>query len=204
MLKICLLTAFIGHLLCWYCDCLITYTPDGRFSAKMLENNTQLSELMKRMPLKRPMISIVLGIFALIMSFCGFLSLCEWMRHFSEVYSALMLAGAVAFTTCVIPHHVICGLVEWFYIRFGRTDEARKAVLEFFRKTSATMVICYLGLLLFSVSFFIAVVTGTTSFPRWACVFNTLPLFLVLSPFKIAGSGNIANGLMFLALFFII
>ena len=38
MLKICLLTAFIGHLLCWYCDCLITYTSDGRFSAKMLED----------------------------------------------------------------------------------------------------------------------------------------------------------------------
>lgn len=204
MLKICLLTAFIGHLLCRYCDCLITYTPDGRFSAKMLEDNTQLSELMKRMPLKRPMISIVLGIFALIMSFCGFLSLCEWMRQFSGVYAAIMLTGAVAFTTCVIPHHVICGLVEWFYIRLGRTDEARKAVLEFFRKTSATMIICYLGLLLFSVSFFIAVVTGTTSLPRWTCVFNTLPLFLVLSPFKIAGSGNIANGLMLLALFFII
>ena len=204
MLKICLLTAFIGHLLYWYCDCLITYTPDGRFSAKMLEDNTRLSELMKRMPLKRPMLSIVLGIFALIMSFCGFLSLCGWMRQFSGAYAALMLIGAVAFTTCVIPHHVICGLVEWFYICFGRTDEARKAVLEFFRKTSATMVICYLGLLMFSVSFFIAVVTGTTSLPRWTCVFNTLPLFLALSPFKIAGSGNIANGLMFLALFFII
>ena len=130
MLKICLLIAFIGHLLCWYCDCRITYTPDGRFSAKMLEDNTRLSELMKRMPLKRPMISIVLGIFALIMSFCGFLSLCEWMRQFSGVYAALMLAGAVAFTTCVIPHHVICGLGEWFYIRLGRTDDARKAVLD--------------------------------------------------------------------------
>ena len=44
MLKLCLLTAFIGHLMCWYCDCLITYTPDGRFSAKMLNDNEQLSE----------------------------------------------------------------------------------------------------------------------------------------------------------------
>ena len=58
MLKICLLTAFIGHLLCWYCDCLIAYTPDGRFSAKMLEDNTKLSELMKRMPLKRNVIKL--------------------------------------------------------------------------------------------------------------------------------------------------
>ena len=203
MLKICLFTAFIGHLLCWYCDCLITYTPDGRFSAKMLKDNDQLSELLKRMPLKRSMRSIVLGIFALIMSFCGFLSLCDWMRQFSGTYAALMIIGAVSFTACVIPHHVICGLVEWFYIRLGRTDEARKAVLLFFRKTSATMIICYAGLLLFSAAFFSAAVTGTTSLPRWACVFNTLPLFVLISPLKIAGSGNIANGLMFLALFFI-
>ena len=117
MLKLCLLTAFIGHLMCWYCDCLITYTPDGRFSAKMLNDNEQLSELLKDMPLKRPMRSIMLGVFALIMSFCGFLALSEWMRQFSSVYAVIMLIGAVVFTTCVIPHHVICGLVEWLYIK---------------------------------------------------------------------------------------
>lgn len=66
------------------------------------------------------------------------------------------------------------------------------------------LLTAFIGHLLFSVSFFIAVVTGTTSLPRWACVFNTLPLFMLISPLKIAGSGNIANGLMFLALFFII
>lgn len=200
MLKLCLLTAFIGHLMCWYCDCLITYTPDGRFSAKMLNDNEQLSELLKDMPLKRPMRSIMLGVFALIMSFCGFLALSEWMRQFSNVYAVIMQIGAVLFTTCVIPHHVICGLVEWLYIKLGRTDNARKAVLDFFRKTSATMIVCYTGLLIFSVTFFIAVLTGTTALPKWACIFNTLPLFLIISPFKVTGSGNIVNAAMFLAL----
>ena len=200
MLKLCLLTAFIGHLMCWYCDCLITYTPDGRFSAKMLNDNEQLSELLKDMPLKRPMRSIMLGVFALIMSFCGFLALSEWMRQFSNVYAVIMLIGAVLFTTCVIPHHVICGLVEWLYIKLGRTDDARKAVLDFFKKASATMIVCYTGLLIFSVTFFIAVLTGTTTLPKWACIFNTLPLFLIISPFKVTGSGNIVNAAMFLAL----
>jgi len=200
MLKLCLLTAFFGHLICWYCDCLITYTPSGRFSAKLLNDNEQLSALLKGMPLNRAMRSIVLGIFALIMSFCGFLALSDWMRQFSSVYAVIMLIGAVLFTTCVIPHHVICGLVEWLYIKLGRTNEARKVVLEFFKKTSATMIVCYIGLLIFSVTFFKAVLTGTTTLPKWACIFNTLPLFILLSPFKLAGSGNIANALMFLAL----
>jgi hypothetical protein len=95
---------------------------------------------------------------------------------------------------------VICGLVEWLYIKLGRTDDARKAVLDFFKKTSATMIVCYTGLLIFSVALFIAVFTGTTTLPKWACIFNTLPLFLIISPFKVAGSGNIVNAAMFLAL----
>jgi energy-coupling factor transporter transmembrane protein EcfT len=166
----------------------------------LLNDNEQLSALLKGMPLNRAMRSIVLGIFALIMSFCGFLALSDWMRQFSSVYAVIMLIGAVLFTTCVIPHHVICGLVEWLYIKLGRTNEARKVVLEFFKKTSATMIVCYIGLLIFSVTFFKAVLTGTTTLPKWACIFNTLPLFILLSPFKLAGSGNIANALMFLAL----
>ena len=200
MLKLCLLIAFLGHLICWYCDCLITYTPNGRFSAKLLNDNEQLSALLKGMPLNRPMRSIILGIFALIMSFCGFLALSDWMWQFSSFYAVIMLSGAVLFTTCVIPHHVICGLVEWLYIKLGRTDEARKVVLDFFKKTSATMIVCYIGLLIFSVTFFTAVITGTTTLPKLACIFNTLPLFILLSPFKLAGSGNIANALIFLAL----
>ncbi len=122
------------------------------------------------------------------------------MRQFSSVYAIIMLIGAVLFTACVIPHHVICALVEWLYIKLGRTDDARKTVLDLFKKTSATMIVCYTGLLIFSAAFLIAVLTGTTALPRWACVFNTLPLFLILSPFKVAGSGNIANSIMFLAL----
>ena len=66
------------------------------------------------------------------------------------------------------------------------------------------MYVCYTGLLVFAVTFFIAVVTGVTDLPRWACIFNTLPLFLVLTPFKLVGTGNIANALMYLGLFIFI
>ena len=37
------------------------------------------------------------------------------------------------------------------------------------------------------------VVTCKTVIPRWACVFNTLPAFLILAPTKIPAKGNIAN-----------
>ena len=46
----------------------------------------------------------------------------------------------------------------------------------------------------------VRVVTGKTYIPRWACVFNTLPVFLILAPIKIPAKGNIANAFMFLGL----
>ena len=44
------------------------------------------------------------------------------------------------------------------------------------------------------------VVNRKTYIPRWACVFNTLPAFLILAPMKIPAKGNIANAFMFLGL----
>jgi hypothetical protein len=48
------------------------------------------------------------------------------------------------------------------------------------------------------------VVTGATDLPRWACVFNTLTAFIVLSPTKIPAKGNIANAFMFLGMMIVI
>ena len=65
----------------------------------------------------------------------------------------------------------------------------------------ATMIGCYVGILLFSVAHFVPVVMGMTPLPAWACVFNLLPLFLVQAPFNIPGAGNIAGTVMYLGLF---
>lgn len=66
------------------------------------------------------------------------------------------------------------------------------------------MAVCYAGLLLFAVSFFLAVAAGITSLPRWACLCNTLPLFLAAAAFRIVGTGNLVNAGMFLGLIFLL
>lgn len=60
---------------------------------------------------------------------------------------------------------------------------------------------CFFGVLAFSVALFVAVVSGATGLPRWACVFNTLPIVIALFPFKIVGSFNVSSAAMFLGLF---
>jgi hypothetical protein len=110
-----------------------------------------------------------------------------------------MLVASVFFIVLIAAHHVLCGATEWFYVRLGRTGDALEAIMDFFKRTSPA-AIAYAGLLVFDILLFVMVVTGKTYIPRWACVFNTLPAFLILAPTKIPAKGNIANAFMFLGL----
>jgi len=201
MIKICLLIAFLGHILCCFCDRAITYTPNGRFNFNDLQDNNKLSALFKGASLKNQLFSILAGVAALTMASFGYVALYEYVSEYSAVYSTILLISLLLFIVAGTAHHVFCGVVEWFYVKLNRTEEARNAILDFFKKTVSTMYVCYLGLLVFSVTLFIAVISGVTGLPGWACIFNVIPLFILLIPFRIVGSFNIASAAAFLGLF---
>jgi len=200
-MKILYLVAIAGHLLCGVTDCLMTYLPKGRFRFEDMKDNEKLSAAFEGMPLRQPLLAMLLGCMAMFMFFFGYMALCDWMRPYSEISAALMRVGCGMVFTFGMAHHVFCGVPEWLYIRLGRTQEALKIINEFFKKTSITMFVCYLGFLVFGVTFFAAVVSGVTPLPRWACVFNILPLMLALMPTRVGGFGNWAGAIMFLSLF---
>ncbi|MBQ8087593.1 MAG: hypothetical protein IJ234_04115 [Clostridia bacterium] len=200
MLKFLILLGLIGHLICWRCDCLLTYTPNGRFQFSDLKDSAQMAKTFDGFPLKRPMASMLLGVFSMLLSFWGYFGLYRWMADFSQTFALLILVPAVLFYFFGVAHHVFCGVAEWFYVRFGRTNEARKAALEFFKPTLPFMGVCYISLLTFAVSFFIAVVGGYTALPRWCCIWNLLPYFVCIAPFRVVGAANLACVWMFLGL----
>ena len=204
-MKTVLLIAFIGHVLCGICDCLLSYSPNGRLDLKgALKSPEKMREVFKDYPIRWLLLSIMLGVYAITAFGFGYLALSRWMEQYSDTASAVMYISAVVFLISIVVHHIICGLVEWLYVRLGRTDEAREAALEFQKKTIATMVVGYLGLAAFVFTLFIMVITGKTSLPQWACVLNTLPLMIILLPTKLPAKGNITGALMFLGLFIII
>lgn len=203
--KFMFLLALIGHMLCWECDRLISYAPGGRFSTEALKDNDKMKKMYTGMPLKRMEISMLLGVAAMTMELFGYLAIARWMESYSTGYAALFFAAAVIAFISGVVHHVTCGTAEWFYVKLGCTNEAREAIFEFFKKTSVpTMLVCFISLIVFSVVLFIAAVTGITSLPRWACVFNLLVVFAVLAPFRIVGTFNLAGAGMFLGLLFFI
>ena len=204
-MKTVLLIAFIGHVLCGICDCLLSYSPNGRLDLKgALKSPEKMREVFKDYPIRWSLLSIMFGVYAITAFGFGYLALSRWMEQYSDTASAVMYISAVVFLISIVVHHIICGLVEWLYVRLGRTDEARDAALEFQKKTIATMVVGYLGSAAFVITLFIMVITGKTSLPQWACVLNTLPLMIILLPTKLPAKGNIAGAFMFLGLFIII
>lgn len=201
VIKIFLLAAFCGHVLCMFCDRAITYTPNGRFVFGDLKDNKKLSALFEGAPLKNQLFSMLGGVAAMTMSSFGYLALHEYVGGFSNAYGIILFVSFLVFIVSGVAHHVFCGVVEWFYIRLNRTEEAREAILEFFKKTISTMYVCFLGVMVFVITLFIAIVTGATGLPRWACVFNVITFFFALFPFRIVGSFNLSGALMFLGLF---
>ena len=200
MLKGLLILACIAHVLCGYSDCLLSYGKNGRLNLKEINDPAKMAKMFEAMPLWQPMASILVGTFSITAFTFGYLALAGWMYKYNNVTAYIMLVGTVLFVVPIVTHHIICGLVEWFYIKLGRTKEARKLVLEFQKKTIVTMIVGYLGELIFLISFLVMVVSKQTSLPQWACVINTLPIVLLISPTKIPAKGNVAGAIMFLVL----
>lgn len=205
MLKSVLFIAFIGHVLCGICDCLLSYSPGGRLDLKgSLKDPDKMRTVFADMPLSWPLMSVLLGGYAITAFGFGYLGLSRWMEEFSRTASVIMYISSVVFLISIVVHHIICGLVEWLFIRMGRTNEARQAVLEFQAKTIVTMVIGYLGLASFVITLFIMVSMGKTTLPQWACVLNTLPVMLILLITRLPAKGNIAGAIMYLGLFILL
>lgn len=205
MLKSVLFIAFIGHVLCGICDCLLSYSPSGRLDLKgALKDPDKMRTVFADMPLSWPLMSVLLGVYAITAFGFGYLGLSRWMEEFSRTASVIMYISSVVFLISIVVHHIICGLVEWLFIRMGRTNEARQAVLEFQAKTIVTMVIGYLGLASFVITLFIMVSVGKTTLPQWACVLNTLPVMLILLITRLPAKGNIAGAIMYLGLFILL
>ena len=154
----------------------------------------------EHMPLSYPLTSVVLGTFAILAFSFGYLGLSRWMYGQAPMNGIIMLIASMVFIVPIVSHHIICGFVEWFYVKMERTDEAGKAVLTFQKQTISTMVVGYLGLLAFAVTLLVTIACGKTELPWWTCFINTMPLFIVMAPTKIPAKGNVAGALMFAGL----
>jgi hypothetical protein len=204
MIKIALILAIIGHILCGVCDALLTYTPNGKLGVKDAKDPVRMAELFKGTPLTNSLLSMVLGTLAITLFGFGYLAMSYWVKEYSALASNIMLISSVIFLVFIVVHHVICGIVEWLFIRMDLKPESLEAALDLQKKTIVTMFVGYAALLVFVLTLFVMIVSGKTSIPAWGCVFNTAVFMLPLAATKLPAKGNIAGSLMFIGLLILI
>lgn len=199
IMKIMLIIACIGHVICGITDCMFAYTKNGRFDFANMKDEGKMKHVFSAMSLRQIEIGMMLGVVALFLASFGYMAVADWMRDYGTIATDIMKISALFFLILISAHHVLCGAVEWFYVKSGMCEGALEEVTEFFKKTSF-VAIAYVGLLVYVIILFVMIVLGKTDLPRWACIFNTLPAFLILAPTKLPAKGNFANAFMFLGL----
>ncbi|MBQ8139292.1 MAG: hypothetical protein IJ195_07560 [Lachnospiraceae bacterium] len=198
-MKTVLIIACIGHIICGITDCMLAYMKNGRFEFSDVKDSKKMQKVFEGASLKQIELAMLIGVFALFLASFGYIGVSRMIRENSPVVGSIMLVASLFFIVLIAAHHVLCGATEWFYVRLGRTGDAQNVIMDFFKRTSPA-AIAYAGLLVFDILLFVMIVTGKTDIPRWGCVFNTLPAFLILAFTKIPAKGNIANAFMFLGL----
>ena len=202
-MQILLMLGVIGHILCGISDCLLTYAPNGKISLTDFKDYDKSSVSFLCLSLKNLSIAMLLGVIAMTLELFGYMQICDYVKGYSAIGYRVMYVSALVMFISLPMHHIICCLCEWFFVRLGLTKEALDSVWEFFRCTAYTMYIGYIAMLVFSVAFLVVVVTGQTDLPRWAGIFNLLPLAVVTLPTKLPAKANVMGAVMFLGLLFL-
>ena len=117
MIKLVFVLAIIGHILCGVSDCLLGYTAKGRLDIKDAKDPVKMADLFKGTPTKNSLIAIVMGAFAIALFGFGYFGISFWMKSYSAAASNVMFISTVLFLVLIVVHHVICGFVEWLFIR---------------------------------------------------------------------------------------
>ncbi|MCR4641227.1 MAG: hypothetical protein K5697_04250, partial [Lachnospiraceae bacterium] len=135
-MKIVLIIACIGHIICGITDCMLAYTKNGRFEFSDVKDNTKMQKIFDGASPKQIELAMLIGVFALFMSGFGYIGISQMISESSPIIGKIMLVSSLFFIVLISAHHVLCGATEWFYVRLGRTDDALSAITEFFKKTS--------------------------------------------------------------------
>lgn len=80
-MKIVLIIAGIGHLLCGITDCMLAYTKDGRFDFSDINDNAKMQKTFSSMPLKQVNLAMLIGVFALFMASIGYIEISLWISE---------------------------------------------------------------------------------------------------------------------------
>ena len=184
ILYILLALGIIGHAINMYCDRILSIFPNGTLKLvnyNKLKEGDYAAKLMEGVSPSVPMRSGVLGVFAIVLEFCGYAALAAYAYQKAPVYGAILFAGTTFACIVSSAYHLKCGLAEYMFLKYGRDERAKGMMLDLMG-SGASLRLCFLGMMTFYITLMVAIITGAIGFPIWALVFTILPIFIVNVP----------------------
>ena len=200
-----LLCGAFGHLLCWLGgDLLLYFLPSGRLDVMGLFDYEKTAAMLQAASPVQFTISGIVGVIAMILIMPGYFQIANFLK-FTSIKSARVVQIGTALT-CVAGAviHFTCTSMLWHFVKAGATKQAHEIMLSYFFETCVTSGMCNIGVFMVCVTLFVTVVRGKTSFPKWACLVNTIS-FTMVAGIVFAGMGamNVGSSMMFLGLYFL-
>ena len=179
ILYILLALGIIGHAINMYCDRILSIFPNGTLKLanySKLKDGDYAAKLMEGVSPSVPMRSGVLGVFAIVLEFCGYAALAAYAYQKAPVYGAILFVGTTFACIVSSAYHLKCGLAEYMFLKYGRDERAKGMMLDLMG-SGASLRLCSLGMITFYITLMVAIITGAIGFPIWALVFMIFPIF---------------------------
>ncbi len=133
MLKVMLILGIIGHAVNMYCDRRLSIFPNGTLSFETIghiKEEGYLKHVLNGVSASVPMLSSVLGVFAIGLEFFGYLSLAIYVYQKSEIFGILLFLAAIFFCILANGYHVKTGLSEYVFIKLGMDEKAKDMIID--------------------------------------------------------------------------
>ena len=154
ILYILLALGIIGHAINMYCDRILSIFPNGTLKLanySKLKDGDYAAKLMEGVLPSVPMRSGVLGVFAIVLEFCGYAALAAYAYQKAPVYGAILFAGTTFACIVSYAYHLKCGLAEYMFLKYGRDERAKGMMLDMLR-SGASLRLCSLGMITFYIT----------------------------------------------------
>lgn len=205
-LRIFLILGIIGHGINFWCDRVLSITPNGRLtldSMNDINDNTKMVNLYKGVNPNIPFKSAMFGALSLALEFFGYFSITFYIWTYSTLLGSIMFICSIIFVVLGSGHHVKYALGLWMFIKGGYDKKSYDMLNELYNKLPITKC-AYVGYIIYVITLIVAICTGVGGLSLWCVIFTVLPIFVCLVPFKIIGTLHISAIITFIGWLFII
>ena len=202
--RIFILLGAIGYLICLMADFILDILPGGRLTGDALKNFDLLVQVTEGVSPARFVISGILGVISMIFIALGMIGIFAFLNEKKTKASYIVLVSGVGSAVLGAVYHIICTSSAWLFVYLKQTSDAFQLYQDFISSNSFLMTQNGILYTVMAATLFIMIILKKTELPRWACLFNVVLLYFVLSIFNIPGSTSIGGLVMCMALFILI